>query len=177
MLNLLSGCSSSGAPTKSTPMLTRQMFRLQTNFKLLTLQLFFFYQKPKYEIRWKIIESSDGNNYTFIDPAQLPYNQKWEFPRDKLRFGTNHLWQPQNTAIFKCFQNKVLSSLWLIPLTLTSLDIRCCFGLRSIWEGRWGNSVWSGNWRQHHQSCCQNAQTSVHKPSWSFNTCMWGVWL
>uniref|UniRef100_A0A672YX94 receptor protein-tyrosine kinase n=1 Tax=Sphaeramia orbicularis TaxID=375764 RepID=A0A672YX94_9TELE len=40
-----------------------------------------------YEIRWKIIEARDGNNYTFIDPTQLPYNEKWEFPRDKLRLG------------------------------------------------------------------------------------------
>uniref|UniRef100_A0AAQ5Z561 receptor protein-tyrosine kinase n=1 Tax=Amphiprion ocellaris TaxID=80972 RepID=A0AAQ5Z561_AMPOC len=48
---------------------------------------FFFYQQPKYEIRWKIIESTDGNNYTFVDPTQLPYNHKWEFPRDKLRLG------------------------------------------------------------------------------------------
>uniref|UniRef100_A0A3Q3WWH0 receptor protein-tyrosine kinase n=1 Tax=Mola mola TaxID=94237 RepID=A0A3Q3WWH0_MOLML len=44
-------------------------------------------QKPKYEIRWKIIESTNGNNYTFVDPTQLPYNYKWEFPRDKLRLG------------------------------------------------------------------------------------------
>ncbi|XP_053296784.1 macrophage colony-stimulating factor 1 receptor 2 [Pleuronectes platessa] len=44
-------------------------------------------QKPKYEIRWKIIESTDGNSYTFVDPTQLPYNHKWEFPRDKLRLG------------------------------------------------------------------------------------------
>ncbi|XP_067348091.1 macrophage colony-stimulating factor 1 receptor 2 isoform X2 [Channa argus] len=44
-------------------------------------------QKPKYEIRWKIIDTTDGNNYTFLDPTQLPYNHKWEFPRDKLRLG------------------------------------------------------------------------------------------
>ncbi|XP_026881912.2 macrophage colony-stimulating factor 1 receptor [Electrophorus electricus] len=44
-------------------------------------------QKPRYEIRWKIIEVNDGNNYTYIDPSQLPYNTKWEFPRDRLRFG------------------------------------------------------------------------------------------
>uniref|UniRef100_A0A8C7V9U0 receptor protein-tyrosine kinase n=1 Tax=Oncorhynchus mykiss TaxID=8022 RepID=A0A8C7V9U0_ONCMY len=44
-------------------------------------------KKPKYEVRWKIIEANDGNNYTFIDPTQLPYNKKWEFPRDKLRLG------------------------------------------------------------------------------------------
>ncbi|XP_026166095.1 macrophage colony-stimulating factor 1 receptor 2 isoform X2 [Mastacembelus armatus] len=57
---------------------------------LLLLLLVVFYkwrQKPKYEIRWKIIESTSGNNYTFVDPTQLPYNQKWEFPRDKLRLG------------------------------------------------------------------------------------------
>ncbi|XP_030294083.1 macrophage colony-stimulating factor 1 receptor 2-like isoform X1 [Sparus aurata] len=57
---------------------------------LLLLLLVVFYkwrQKPKYEIRWKIIESTDGNNYTFVDPTQLPYNYKWEFPRDKLRLG------------------------------------------------------------------------------------------
>ncbi|XP_017348080.1 macrophage colony-stimulating factor 1 receptor isoform X2 [Ictalurus punctatus] len=44
-------------------------------------------QTPKYEIRWKIIEVSEGNNYTYIDPTQLPYNPKWEFPRDRLTFG------------------------------------------------------------------------------------------
>uniref|UniRef100_A0A3P9N494 receptor protein-tyrosine kinase n=1 Tax=Poecilia reticulata TaxID=8081 RepID=A0A3P9N494_POERE len=32
-------------------------------------------------------KARDGNNYTFIDPTQLPYNEKWEFPRDKLKLG------------------------------------------------------------------------------------------
>lgn len=54
---------------------------------LFLLNFSVFLQKPRYEIRWKIIESFDGNSYTFIDPTQLPYNQKWEFPRDKLRLG------------------------------------------------------------------------------------------
>ncbi|KAM9375535.1 macrophage colony-stimulating factor 1 receptor [Pholidichthys leucotaenia] len=57
---------------------------------LLVMLIFLFYkykQKPRYEIRWKIIEARDGNNYTFIDPTQLPYNEKWEFPRDKLKLG------------------------------------------------------------------------------------------
>lgn len=57
---------------------------------LLVLLIFLLYkykQKPRYEIRWKIIEARDGNNYTFIDPTQLPYNEKWEFPRDKLKLG------------------------------------------------------------------------------------------
>lgn len=31
---------------------------------------------------------NDGNNYTFIDPTQLPYNKKLEFPRNKLKLGT-----------------------------------------------------------------------------------------
>ena len=46
-----------------------------------------YFQTPRYEIRWKIIEAKDGNIYTFIDPTQLPYNEKWEFPRDKLKLG------------------------------------------------------------------------------------------
>lgn len=46
-------------------------------------------KKPRFEIRWKIIEAREGNNYTFIDPTQLPYNEKWEFPRDKLKLGLN----------------------------------------------------------------------------------------
>ncbi|XP_041122455.1 macrophage colony-stimulating factor 1 receptor 1-like [Polyodon spathula] len=54
---------------------------------LLMILLYKYKQKPRYEIRWKIIEASDGNNYTFIDPIQLPYNVKWEFPREKLRLG------------------------------------------------------------------------------------------
>uniref|UniRef100_A0A3P8ZB02 receptor protein-tyrosine kinase n=1 Tax=Esox lucius TaxID=8010 RepID=A0A3P8ZB02_ESOLU len=54
---------------------------------LLVIVLYKYKQKPKYEVRWKIIETNDGNNYTFIDPVQLPYNKKWEFPRDKLKLG------------------------------------------------------------------------------------------
>ncbi|XP_066522884.1 macrophage colony-stimulating factor 1 receptor-like [Hoplias malabaricus] len=56
-------------------------------FLLLIVLLYKYKQKPRYEIRWKIIEATDGNNYTFIDPTQLPYNEKWEFPRDKLKLG------------------------------------------------------------------------------------------
>ncbi|XP_072524382.1 macrophage colony-stimulating factor 1 receptor [Salminus brasiliensis] len=56
-------------------------------FLLLIILLYKYKQKPRYEIRWKIIEATDGNNYTFIDPTQLPYNEKWEFPRDKLKLG------------------------------------------------------------------------------------------
>lgn len=51
----------------------------------------FHSQKPRYEVRWKIIEARDGNNYTFIDPTQLPYNEKWEFPRDKLKLGLHQV--------------------------------------------------------------------------------------
>ncbi|XP_077448191.1 macrophage colony-stimulating factor 1 receptor 2 isoform X2 [Stigmatopora argus] len=60
-----------------------------TMLLLLVIALIFrIRRQPKYEIRWKIIESFHGNNYTFIDPGLLPYNNlKWEFPRDKLRLG------------------------------------------------------------------------------------------
>uniref|UniRef100_A0A8C8E154 receptor protein-tyrosine kinase n=1 Tax=Oryzias sinensis TaxID=183150 RepID=A0A8C8E154_9TELE len=54
---------------------------------LLVVLLYKYKQKPRYEIRWRIIEARDGNNYTFIDPTQMPYNDKWEFPRDKLKLG------------------------------------------------------------------------------------------
>ncbi|XP_053159761.1 macrophage colony-stimulating factor 1 receptor [Hemicordylus capensis] len=57
---------------------------------LLLCILFLFYkykQKPKYQVHWKIIEACEGNNYIFIDPTQLPYNEKWEFPRNNLQFG------------------------------------------------------------------------------------------
>uniref|UniRef100_A0A5F9DVQ4 receptor protein-tyrosine kinase n=1 Tax=Oryctolagus cuniculus TaxID=9986 RepID=A0A5F9DVQ4_RABIT len=54
---------------------------------LLLLLLYKYKQKPKYQVRWKIIESSEGNSYTFVDPTQLPYNEKWEFPRNNLQFG------------------------------------------------------------------------------------------
>lgn len=47
----------------------------------------FFYQKPKYQIQWKVIEGIHGNNYVYIDPTQLPYDHQWEFPRNNLRFG------------------------------------------------------------------------------------------
>ncbi|KAL2095213.1 hypothetical protein ACEWY4_009932 [Coilia grayii] len=54
---------------------------------LLAVVIYKCKQKPKFEIRWKIIEVNDGNNYTFIDPSQLPYNERWEFPRERLRLG------------------------------------------------------------------------------------------
>uniref|UniRef100_A0A8C5FYB0 receptor protein-tyrosine kinase n=1 Tax=Gouania willdenowi TaxID=441366 RepID=A0A8C5FYB0_GOUWI len=44
-------------------------------------------QKPKFQIQWKVIESIHGNSYTYIDTSQLPYDSKWEFSRQKLRFG------------------------------------------------------------------------------------------
>uniref|UniRef100_A0A7M4FYV5 Platelet-derived growth factor receptor beta n=2 Tax=Crocodylus porosus TaxID=8502 RepID=A0A7M4FYV5_CROPO len=46
-------------------------------------------KKPRYEIRWKVIESvsSDGHEYIYVDPLQLPYDSSWEVPRDKLVLG------------------------------------------------------------------------------------------
>lgn len=53
------------------------------------------WQKPKYQIQWKVIEGIHGNNYVYIDPTQLPYDHQWEFPRNNLRFGERpaHLYQ------------------------------------------------------------------------------------
>ncbi|XP_054424162.1 macrophage colony-stimulating factor 1 receptor [Pteronotus mesoamericanus] len=70
-----------------TPVLVACMSIMALLLLLLLLLLYKYKQKPKYQVRWKIIESYEGNNYTFIDPTQLPYNEKWEFPRNNLQFG------------------------------------------------------------------------------------------
>ncbi|XP_069030953.1 platelet-derived growth factor receptor beta-like isoform X1 [Embiotoca jacksoni] len=46
-------------------------------------------KKPRYEVRWKVIESvsADGQQYTYLDPAHLPYNSAWEIPRDHVALG------------------------------------------------------------------------------------------
>ncbi|KAG7224733.1 hypothetical protein INR49_004624, partial [Caranx melampygus] len=46
-------------------------------------------KKPRYEVRWKVIESvsADGQQYTYLDPAHLPYSSTWEIPRDSVVLG------------------------------------------------------------------------------------------
>uniref|UniRef100_A0A8C1P610 receptor protein-tyrosine kinase n=1 Tax=Cyprinus carpio TaxID=7962 RepID=A0A8C1P610_CYPCA len=46
-------------------------------------------KKPRYEIRWKVIESVslDGHEYIYVDPIHLPYDLAWEMPRDSLVLG------------------------------------------------------------------------------------------
>ncbi|XP_034538772.1 platelet-derived growth factor receptor beta-like isoform X2 [Notolabrus celidotus] len=46
-------------------------------------------KKPHYEVQWKVIESvsPDGQQYTYLDPTQLPYNSMWEVPRDNVVLG------------------------------------------------------------------------------------------
>ncbi|XP_063059910.1 macrophage colony-stimulating factor 1 receptor 1 isoform X2 [Engraulis encrasicolus] len=70
-----------------TPTLIAASCLVGTLIVLLTVVIYKCKQKPKFEIRWKIIEVNDGNNYTFLDPTQLPYNERWEFPRERLRLG------------------------------------------------------------------------------------------
>lgn len=70
-----------------TPVVVACMSVMSLLMLLLLLLLYKYKQKPKYQVRWKIIESYEGNSYTFIDPTQLPYNEKWEFPRNNLQFG------------------------------------------------------------------------------------------
>uniref|UniRef100_A0A8C2Z0L1 receptor protein-tyrosine kinase n=1 Tax=Cyclopterus lumpus TaxID=8103 RepID=A0A8C2Z0L1_CYCLU len=46
-------------------------------------------KKPRYEVCWKVIESvsPDGQQYTYLNPAHLPYNSSWEVPRDNVILG------------------------------------------------------------------------------------------
>ncbi|XP_026887973.2 KIT proto-oncogene, receptor tyrosine kinase b [Electrophorus electricus] len=71
-----------------TPLLTGVISAAVLLSLFLIVLLYKYMQKPKYEIHWKVIESIHGNSYTYIDPTQLPYDPKWEFPRERLRFGT-----------------------------------------------------------------------------------------
>ncbi|KAF7686778.1 KIT proto-oncogene, receptor tyrosine kinase b [Silurus meridionalis] len=70
-----------------TPVLTGVVTASVVLMLFLIILLYKYMQKPKYEIHWKVIESIHGNNYTYVDPTQLPYDPKWEFPRERLRFG------------------------------------------------------------------------------------------
>lgn len=55
----------------------------------LIILIMIWQKKPRYEIRWKVIESvsSDGHEYIYVDPMQLPYDSTWELPRDQLVLG------------------------------------------------------------------------------------------
>ncbi|XP_054461281.1 KIT proto-oncogene, receptor tyrosine kinase b [Anoplopoma fimbria] len=70
-----------------TPLLTGMVATGIMLSLILVVLLYKYVQKPKFQIQWKVIESIHGNNYIYIDPTQLPYDSKWEFPRQKLRFG------------------------------------------------------------------------------------------
>uniref|UniRef100_A0A1A7XJR8 receptor protein-tyrosine kinase n=1 Tax=Iconisemion striatum TaxID=60296 RepID=A0A1A7XJR8_9TELE len=70
-----------------TPLLTGMLATGAFLVLFLVVLLYKYMQKPKFQIQWKVIESINGNNYIYIDPLQLPYDIKWEFPRQKLRFG------------------------------------------------------------------------------------------
>uniref|UniRef100_A0A452GQ08 Platelet-derived growth factor receptor beta n=1 Tax=Gopherus agassizii TaxID=38772 RepID=A0A452GQ08_9SAUR len=58
-------------------------------FIFLVILVVLWLKKPRYEIRWKVIESvsSDGHEYIYVDPMQLPYDCSWELSRDKLVLG------------------------------------------------------------------------------------------
>uniref|UniRef100_A0A8C4GSM8 receptor protein-tyrosine kinase n=1 Tax=Dicentrarchus labrax TaxID=13489 RepID=A0A8C4GSM8_DICLA len=70
-----------------TPLLTGMVATGVFLSLILVVLLYKYMQKPKFQIQWKVIESIHGNNYIYIDPTQLPYDSKWEFSRQKLRFG------------------------------------------------------------------------------------------
>ncbi|XP_048398335.1 mast/stem cell growth factor receptor Kit-like [Stegostoma tigrinum] len=70
-----------------TPLLTLFAAAAGVLCVILVILFYKYQQKPRYQIQWKVVEGIQGNNYTYIDPTQLPYDDKWEFPRDKLHFG------------------------------------------------------------------------------------------
>ncbi|XP_075051843.1 mast/stem cell growth factor receptor Kit isoform X2 [Mixophyes fleayi] len=73
--------------TLFTPLLIGFIVAAAVMCVAVTVLMYKYMQKPKYEIQWKVVEEINGNNYVYIDPTQLPYDNKWEFPRDRLCFG------------------------------------------------------------------------------------------
>ncbi|KAM3938043.1 mast/stem cell growth factor receptor Kit isoform 3-T3 [Leptodactylus fuscus] len=73
--------------TLFTPLLIGFIVAAAVMCVAMAVLMYKYLQKPKYEIQWKVVEEINGNNYVYIDPTQLPYDNKWEFPRDRLCFG------------------------------------------------------------------------------------------
>lgn len=74
----------------------------------LVLLIILWRKKPRYEVRWKVIESvsPDGTQYTYLDPAHLPYWEGWEVPRDQLVLG-----QVLGSGAFGCVVEATVSGL------------------------------------------------------------------
>ncbi|XP_017279587.1 platelet-derived growth factor receptor beta isoform X2 [Kryptolebias marmoratus] len=55
----------------------------------ITILIAVWRKKPRYEIRWKVIESvsQDGHEYIYVDPIHLPYDLAWEIARENLVLG------------------------------------------------------------------------------------------
>uniref|UniRef100_A0A8C0V164 Mast/stem cell growth factor receptor Kit n=1 Tax=Cyanistes caeruleus TaxID=156563 RepID=A0A8C0V164_CYACU len=73
--------------TLFTPLLTAFGVAAGLMCIVVMILVYIYLQKPKYEVQWKVVEEINGNNYVYIDPMQLPYDNKWEFPRNRLSFG------------------------------------------------------------------------------------------
>ncbi|XP_063013331.1 mast/stem cell growth factor receptor Kit isoform X1 [Melospiza melodia melodia] len=73
--------------TLFTPLLTAFGVAAGLMCIIVMILVYVYLQKPKYEVQWKVVEEINGNNYVYIDPTQLPYDHKWEFPRNRLSFG------------------------------------------------------------------------------------------
>lgn len=95
----------------------------------------FVLQKPRYEIRWRVIESvsPDGHEYIYVDPMQLPYDSRWEFARDRLVLG-------KPTVIYNVLKAVSLSQ-WLCGHHAGMFWPRGCHELISL--GQKGFSGWS----------------------------------
>uniref|UniRef100_A0A3P8RY71 receptor protein-tyrosine kinase n=1 Tax=Amphiprion percula TaxID=161767 RepID=A0A3P8RY71_AMPPE len=74
----------------------------------LVLLIVLWRKKPRYEVRWKVIESvsPDGTHYTYLDPAHLPYCEGWEVPRNHVVLG-----QVLGSGAFGCVVEATISGL------------------------------------------------------------------
>ncbi|XP_056140614.1 platelet-derived growth factor receptor beta-like isoform X3 [Lampris incognitus] len=89
-------------------------------------------KKPRYEFRWKVIESvsPDGQQYTYVDPTQLPYNSAWEVQRDNVVLG--------NTVGSGAFGRVVEATVYGLqpPHSSTKVAVKMLKSTASVSEGR-----------------------------------------
>lgn len=96
-------------------------------------------QKPKFQIQWKVIDSIHGNNYIYIDPTQLPYDSKWEFPRQKLRFGMINVYIYKCVSL--CFCNSCVLICVLINKSIFNMLYIVCSTGKTLGSGAFGKVV------------------------------------
>lgn len=83
--------------------------------------------------------SPDGHEYIYVDPMQLPYDSRWEFPRDRLVLGELKLLNDLATSIPRTNQRACV--VFLCSSLFTVDDGAACLAGRILGSGAFGKVV------------------------------------